>query len=436
MKKITITFTILFAVVLTVSAQTATTTFTAGGITVIYKPTQKQIINVSVYFRGGVNNYPANKAGIENLAIASVSECGTAKYSKDAFKDKADSYGIAVYGSAGRDNALIGLNCISQYFNTGWDLLAQAVTTPSFDEGEFNKLKQKVISGIKQSASSPDARLSDMAMQNAFAGTPYAINPAGTEETAGSIKAAEAKDYYYNTLLNKTRMFIVVVGNISKADITAKIIAAFANVPAKPYQPDALQIPVFKGNTLTVEERQLATNYITGIMNGPAYTSADYVPYRLAFASLSDKLFTEIRTKRNLSYAPQAYARGGAIPYSAVYVTTTNPKAAVEVMANEIDSLKTMGFTEKDLKNSKALFITSNYMKDESTNAIAASLGTAETLGNWKIAESLPVIINNTTQTQMTDAFRKYIMGIKWNYLGIKKQADEAADAFNIPVAK
>jgi hypothetical protein len=109
---------------------------------------------------------------------------------------------------------------------------------------------------------------------------------------------------------------------------------------------------------------------------------------------------------------------------------------SIQVMANEIDSLKTKGFTEKDLKNSKALFITSNYMKDESTNAIAASLGTAETLGNWKIAESLPVIINNTTQTQMTDAFRKYITGIKWNYLGIKKQAEEAADAFNIPVAQ
>jgi predicted Zn-dependent peptidase len=171
-------------------------------------------------------------------------------------------------------------------------------------------------------------------------------------------------------------------------------------------------------------------------MNAPAYTSADYVPYRLAFASLSDKLFTEIRTKRNLSYAPQAFARGGAIPYSAVYVTTTNPKAAVEVMVDQIDSFKTTGFTEKDLKNSKALFITSNYMKDESTNAIAASLGAAETLGNWKIAEELPALINNTTQDQMTSAFRKYITGIKWNYLGIKKQADDASAEFNLPVTQ
>ncbi len=436
MKKTVISTIILFAFAVGAMAQTATTTFTVAGITVIYKPTLKQTINVSVYFKGGVGNYTADKAGIENLAISAVTECGTAKYNKDAFKDKADDYGISVYGSAGRDNAVIGLNCISQYFNEGWDLLAQAVTSPAFDEGEFGKLKQKAISGIKQSSSSPDARLNDMAMQNAFAGTPYAMNPAGTEETVGAIKAGDAKDYYYNTLLNKNRMFIVVVGNISKADITAKLNAAFAAIPAVAYQPTPLAAPAITGNAVNTEERQLATNYIIGIMNAPAYTSADYVPYRLAFASLSDKLFTEIRTKRNLSYAPQAFARGGAIPYSAVYVTTTNPKAAVEVMVDQIDSFKTTGFTEKDLKNSKALFITSNYMKDESTNAIAASLGAAETLGNWKIAEELPALINNTTQDQMTSAFRKYITGIKWNYLGIKKQADDASAEFNLPVTQ
>lgn len=436
MKKITLSIILFCAVAIAATAQSATTSFTVGGITVIYKPTQKQIINVSVYFRGGVNNYTADKAGIENLTISGVTECGTTKYAKDVFKDKADEYGISVYGSAGRDNALIGLNCISKYFNQGWDLLAQAVTNPVFEEGEFNKLKQKVLAGVKQSEGNPDSKLSDMAMQNAFAGTPYAINPSGTEESLGNIKAADAKDYYYKTLLNKNRMFIVVVGNISKADITAKISAAFASIPALPYQPQALQAPVFKGNTINTVERQVATNYITGMMNAPVYTSADYIPFRLAFASLSDKLFTEIRTKRNLSYAPAAYARGGAIPYSAVYVTTTNPKAAVEVMVNQVNELKKNGFTEKDLKNSKALFITSNYMKDESTNAIAASLATAETLGNWKIAEAIPNLINSTTQTQMTAAFKKYITGIKWNYLGIKKQAEEASAEFNLPVAE
>ncbi len=436
MKKIKALIFILSATVLTAAAQQATTSFVVDGITVIYKPTAKQIINISVYFKGGVTNYSADKAGIESLTISGATQCGTKKYSKDAFSDKADEYGINVYGSAGRDNALIGLNCISQYFNEGWDLLAQAVTSPVFEEGEFNRLKQKAIAGVKQAEGNPDSRLQDLVMKSGFTGTPYAISPGGTDSTLPGITAADANTYYYSQLLNKARMFIVVVGNITKADITAKIHAGFASIPSKPYTAVTLTAPAFTGNALLTEERQLATNYIAGFMNAPLYTSPDYVANRIAFASLSDKLFTEIRTKRNLSYAPQAFVRVGFVPFSEVYVTTTDPKAAVTVMANTINQLRKDGFTEKDLKDTKALFVTSNYMKDESTNAIAASLGTAEILGGWKKAEEIPNVINNTTLEQMSNAFRKYIVGIKWVYLGKKDQADAAADAFNMPVAQ
>jgi len=104
-----------------------------------------------------------------------------------------------------------------------------------------------------------------MAMQNAFAGTPYAVNPAGTEETVTSIKAGDAKDYYYKTLLNKTRMFIVVVGDISKENIIAKINESFASIPSLAYQPQPLRAPALTGNTINTEERQLATNYILAL---------------------------------------------------------------------------------------------------------------------------------------------------------------------------
>jgi len=435
MKKITLALTIFCAAV-TAGAQTATTAFTVAGIKVIYKPSIKQVVNVSIYFKGGVNNYPIDKAGIESLAVNAATQCGTAKYNKDAFMDKADNFGVSVYGSSNRDYSFIGLNCISQYFNEGWSLLSEAVTNPSFDEGEFKKLKQKAITGLRQAAGNPDAKLSDMSLRNAFAGTAYELGAAGTEETVTKLNAADVKDYYYKTLLNKNRMFIVVVGNISKADITAKITAAFTNLPVAEYKPVIIQAPPIKGNTINIEERKLATNYIQGIMGAPLPASADNAPYRLAFASLNGMLFDEIRTKRNLSYAPAAYASSNAVPYSVVYVTTTDPKAAVEVMANVINGIKKNGFSETDLKDAKGEYITENYMKDESTNAIAQTLGAAEARGNWKMAEELPTLINNTTVPQLNAAFRKYITGIKWNYLGVKAQADDASAAFNMPVAQ
>jgi zinc protease len=61
-------------------------------------------------------------------------------------------------------------------------------------------------------------------------------------------------------------------------------------------------------------------------------------------------------------------------------------------------------------------------------------LGLAEILGGWKYEEDLPAMINNVTPNQINHAFNKYILGMRWCYLGDPKLADDAADAFKEPI--
>ncbi len=42
--------------------------------------------------------------------------------------------------------------------------------------------------------------------------------------------------------------------------------------------------------------------------------------------------------------------------------------------------------------------------------------------------------IQTILPADMTNAFKKYIKGINWNYLGDEKAADAAKDAFNMKV--
>jgi zinc protease len=425
-------FIIIFFLFETAMAQTVhSSSFNVDGIKVIYKPTVKNVVNVSVYFRGGVTNYPAEKAGIEKLAVEGAVECGNEKYSQNNFKDKSDNFGIEITTVAGLDNAKISLNCLAKYFNEGWDLLASAIAKPVYDANAFEKLKQKTISSLKQSESNPDDKLRTMAVQNAFAGTPYEINPDGTESVLGSIQAAEAMNYYQKILLNKSRMFIVVVGNISKEEITSKISAAFASLPTLGYQPITIIAPKFTTCTVSVEPRSIATNYIMGIMNAPAYTSEDFVPYTLAISELDGLLFYEIRTLRNLSYAPDAGVHSLLLPYSYVYVSTTKPKEAVQVMTSMINFAQDNSINKKSLEEIKALYITGSYRREENTDAVADNLGRAEVLGNWEIAEQLPALLRNATRNDMNRAFKKYINGIRWVYLGDKEKADQAMRSFN-----
>jgi predicted Zn-dependent peptidase len=399
-----------------------------NGLKVIFKPSSKQTVSAAMFFKGGTANYTQQQQGIESVAFGATSECGTGKYNKDAFKDMADKYGIGMGGNSGYDYGYITMGCVKPYFNQGWELFVQAVTNPTFENKDVELLKQQLVSGLKEQEGDPDNKLSQMAMNNAFANTRYAYRPNGTPESVASFTAASLKDYYYKTALNRNRMVLVVVGNLDVADLKKKIEAGFGKLPATPLGtlPSAAPYRV-AANNLVKEDRKLATNYIMGVMGAPESTTPAFSAYRLGVDILSDKLFEEVRTKRNLSYAPSSFVTSGMQPYSGIYVTTTKPKEAVTVMVDEIKRLRNGGFTEVELRDAKSQFATSYFMKNQSNAAIAMSLGGAEMKGTWQNETKLLDKINAVSLTQMQSVFKEYAEGIKWNYLGDESQIDQPA---------
>ena len=82
---------------------------TVNGVKVIVQPSGNEIVEIITVFKGGVQNYPAEKAGIESLAITALTECGTKNDSKNSFKDKLDKVSAEMGGSAGMDYSSITL---------------------------------------------------------------------------------------------------------------------------------------------------------------------------------------------------------------------------------------------------------------------------------------------------------------------------------------
>ena len=83
------------------------------------------------------------------------------------------------------------------------------------------------------------------------------------------------------------------------------------------------------GENLVVEQRDIATNYMSCIMNAPTMTSADYHAFVLVVNALSGSMNYELRTRLGLSYAPGATIKLQQIPYTSMYVSTTQPKKAL-----------------------------------------------------------------------------------------------------------
>ncbi|WP_118975423.1 M16 family metallopeptidase [Taibaiella koreensis] len=403
-----------------------TTEFDINGLKVIFRHADKYTVSATMFYKGGTANYTADQQGIESLALTAATSCGTKEMNKDAFRDLADKYNIEVGGTTGYDYGSISLSCAKPYFKEGWRLFSQAIISPVFEEKELAITRQQLISGIRQEEGDPDTKVGHMANENVFAGTRYAYRPAGTAESLAGLNKEAVSKYYYNTLLNKNRMFLVIVGDLDPNTLKQQLTNTFSQLPATPVQLPAPEATVLKGNNLKVENRPLATNYIIGILGAPPASDikATYAN-DLAYQILAEKLFEEIRTKRNLSYAPSAAARSRFKPSSIVYVTTTKPREAVEVMVNEVNKLRNNGFNEVDLRDAKAGFTTEYYMGNQSTAAIAAMVGDAEMKGNWKNAETMLTDLDAIPLETVQRVFNRYATGIRWNYLGDEKLADK-----------
>lgn len=395
---------------------------TINGVKVIVVPSGNEIIQIGLIIKGGVQNYPAGKAGIERLAMTALTECGTLKDDKNSFKNKLDEVDAQIYGSAGKDASYFELNCIKSDFETVWPLYVAALTTPGFDAKEFARIKEEAINSLRQIESNPDASLQRMAMQVAFKGMDYSKFSSGTIENIQKITLQQTKDYY-KSLLTRSRIFIVIVGDVSKEDLQKKITALTAKIPqGKPFVlKRASYIP--KTNTFVAKPKENATNYIMGISSAPQANSKDYYPATLASGLFYDKMFLEVRTNNGLSYAPAAYLNFGATPYSVMYVTTKDPDKYIAVARNLVDKIKKDGFPADDVQNMKNTYATYQYYDNETNESLCQLVANAELIqGNWHKAFTLKEDLHPVSPADVNKVFNKYIGNFTWVYQGDTKQ--------------
>lgn len=391
---------------------------TVNGVKVIVVPSGNDIVQIDMVVKGGVQNYTADKAGIEKLALKALTECGTMKRSKNDFKNALDEVDAKMYTSSGKDASHIQLNCIKGDFQTAWPLFVEAVTMPKFDVKEFNRIKEEALNQLREEESNPDAALQKMAMQTAFKGMDYAKSTSGTSTSISKITPALAKTYLSNTL-TRSRIFITVVGDIAKEDLQKKMTALTANLPqGKPFVVKrATYVPA--ANSFVSQKKDNATNYVMGISAAPQANSKDYLPAALASDMFYNKAFLEVRTNNGLSYAPSAWISSGLTPYSAMYVTTTEPDKYIAVARNMVDKLKKEGFPEDDVKNTKNTFATYQYYQNESNSSLASMVSDAEVLqGDWRKAFTLKEDLKPITPAEVSRVFNKYIGNFTWVYQG------------------
>lgn len=398
------------------------------GLRVIIKPTTKDVISARLFILGGTANYTLDKQGIESAALNVALNGGTVSKNKNVFKTEAEKIGTNFGYTASLDYSQMSMTCIKPFWEKSWDLFADAILHPSFDQNEFDLIKQQMVSNAKQQEEDPDAALQRLADGFAFKGKNYEKDPDGTSESLSKLTAESTKSYYMNTI-GKARCFLVVVGNLSESDIIAKVRATLAKLPGGTSVKAEPRYVITKGAE-NIIERDIATNYLCGIMSSAPLASPDGIPMMMAMAIMYDRFFVELRTKRSLSYAPAAFINTNAIssPYSQIYISTDSPRKSIQVMVDLLNDIKRDGFKPEELVNKKEGFLTRYLMGMETSDAQSQALGMWTVRGNWKMYDEFVERVNSTTLKDLNRVMDQNTNAIMWTYLG--KKTDVASGDF------
>lgn len=402
--------------------QNTTTKFDVAGIPVIFKPvTANDVVAVRLYIRGGSANQSAANAGIESFMLEAATH-GTSKYSKDAFNERLVETGTSITSDAGYDFSTLALQGVRQHWDEAWDLFSQAALHPTFPAAEVELVRGQLVDDLKRIPDDPDTYLSYLADSSLYAGHAYAIRPGGTPASIGSI-TRDALAAWQRQRFTKENLLLVVVGNVNRADLTRKIAESFGQLPAtggsavhatalSPVSPDVL-----------VVSRELPTNYITGYFAAPPPSSRDYAALRVATDVLSDRLFEEVRTKRNLTYAVGAGLSSRAVNRGSLYVTAVDPDTTLKVIFSEVRRLQREPLPATTLAENVNTFLTEFWLNQQSNMGQAAQLGLFELSGGgWQNLGRFVDAVKQVTPGDVQRVASQYMQHARFAVIGDSKK--------------
>ncbi|MGI9139632.1 MAG: M16 family metallopeptidase [Gemmatimonadaceae bacterium] len=394
-----------------------TVAFDVEGIRVILRQTDNNIVAANLYLLGGARQLTPQSAGVE-LMLLNVSERGTRSYSKEALRRQMSRLGTGIVVDAEKDWTMFGIRSTTEVFDSTWAIFADRLMHPLLQPAEVDIVRGQFLSAISQRRDDPDALARYLADSLAFAGHPYAVPVGGTHGSISQLTSGVLREYQRSQIV-KSRMLLVVVGDIERAKLESLIRGSLAQLPAGNYGW-TLPAAASRGPaTVIFEQRPLPTNYVMGYYAGPVANERDLPALRIATAVLTGRMFADIRTRRNLTYDVHAPFVENAAALGGLYVTTVSPAITVGLMREHVTELQRELIDGDGLKRLSAQFVT-EYLLDNETNAAQADfLARAELFrGDYRVAERFVEELRAVTPQQVRAVSQKYMQGMRFAYVG------------------
>ena len=401
------------------TAQAALVTeFDVNGLKVLVKRRPASAtVAAGMFYRGGVRNLTAQNAGIENFMLA-ASTAGSTGFPRVTMRRELASTGSTISSGANYDFSVLALASTREHFDRSWEIFTDVALRPAFAAEDVELARERILTSLRNTTDDPDGFLQYLANRTINAKTPYENDPSGTVETITAMKAADLRAHH-NSIMQTSRLLIVVVGDVDPERVKQRITSSFGKLPRGNYKDPAAPSLDFSKATLDVTQRTLPTNYIQGEFAAPSVNSPDYYAMRVAMTILRDRIFEEVRVKRNLSYAPSADMGSTAANTGSIYVSAVDANQAVRAMLDEIQKLKTQPADPREISGVSGQFLTTYFIGQETNAAQAAELARYELIGGgWRNSFQFLNRVREVKASDIQAVANKYIKNLRFVVVG------------------
>ena len=398
--------------------------FDVNGLKVLLKRREGSLtVAAGLFIRGGAANINAANAGIETLMLSAATEA-SANFPRERMRTELSRMGTVIGSSSNNDYSVLSLATTRMYFDRSWQIFTDVALRPSFTKEDVSLVQERQVVSLSDDTDNPDVYLQKLQERVAYAGHPYLNNTSGTPETVSKLTPEDLRSYH-TKLMETSRLLLVIVGDLNPSEVKDLVAASFGKLPRGSYKPEMMPQLAFERSSVEVTPRDLPTNYIQGLFTAPSLTSPDIYAMRIASSMLRDRVFEEVRVKRNLSYAPDAFLRTQAANVGGLYVTAVDANQSIRVMLTEIARLQSEPVSADDIKAVIAQYLTTYYLGQETNAAQAGELAQYELIGGgWRNSVDFLEKLEAVTPADVQRVSQKYMKNIRFVVLGNPRSID------------
>lgn len=337
--------------------------------------TESPMISIQISLDGGdmaLTPEQLKKFGLAQLATSLMNE-GTKNYTTEQMSAELEKLGSSIDISAGKMTNNITVTCLKKNLDATLKLLEEKLLNPGFRPEDFKLAKKQYKEGVKDQKTNAQA-LANKAFNQAIYGPSSVLGMEPTVKTIEAIELQDTKDYYANCFSSKNGQ-IVVVGDVTEAEITQKL--DFLNkMSNKEVKMQVVPDPPAKAEQQFFIQEKVAAPSSVIMMGYPAMkydATGDYFKSQIAnFAfggAFNSRLNLNLREDKGYTYGIRSGFSGNK--FNGTFLISSSVKRPATVLSlaeitKEFTGYVQNGITDKELEFTKNSMLNVEALRYES----------------------------------------------------------------------